>query len=369
MGWRAVWFIVLGMVVSSGLKAEISKECGNDRECLIEVPGAVCADGTPSYITLTKRANAKHLLVYLKGGGACWSKSTCEKGYAKPLTRREDATEWTEGRGIHSKSDKNNPFGQDYNVITVPYCTGDVYAGNRTTNYGSDDRPYVIQHHGYENVKLSLAKAKELFPTPEKAALVGCSAGGIGAYYHLRNFAGAFPQAKKYVVSDAGTPFRPPYIYDERYRAIMTSWGAENTLPSDAKNFAEVMKHNTKNFGDVKFGFISSYGDTVMAFFALTAGSPSAFTAVKKSIIDASDNAIGRDSAHARVFYTESSRHCHTPESLGDIVSEGRSLGDWLHDMTEDYNQWDNVRPDLRRDVQASPIDEAISSVEQLPAY
>lgn len=209
--------------------ATIPTDCGDDRECLIELAGSSCADGTPSYFTLTKRAGAKNLLIYFSGGGACWSKQSCEAGYAQTLTREEEPTDWTDGQGIHSKHDKKNPLATDYNIITVPYCTADAYTGNRTADYGTQRAPYVIRHVGYENVKKTLAAVKTLYPTPGKVVLAGCSAGGIGVTYHLRNLAATYPEARKYVVSDAGTPFRPPFVHEKNYRQIMASWGADTT--------------------------------------------------------------------------------------------------------------------------------------------
>lgn len=327
--------------------------CQNDKECLIELPGAYCADGTRSFFTLTKRAKAKNLLIYFRGGGACWSPETCDAGYARVLTRKETATDWTNGKGIHDSQDPNNPFRKNYHVVTIPYCTGDAFTGNRVVDYLSDRAPRKMHHVGYQNAVLTLQAAKALYPSPERVAIVGCSAGGIGAYYHLRNLADAFPSAKKYVISDAGTPFRPPYVDGSKYQQIMKVWGADRTLPQwesghVASHFGEVWQYNKQFFPDVKFGFISSYGDKTMSFFAWTLGATAPFAAVKKTIIEAADQDLG-NLPYGKVFYTQGTDHCHTPKKLSDSTSTKTNLGEWLTAMVSDDSTWENQRPDESR--------------------
>lgn len=351
--------LALCVASASAIGAVDLSHCEHDKECLVDLPGLECADGTPSYFTVTKREGAKDVLVYLSGGGACWSQGTCEQGYARPLTRVEPSNDWNTGEGIHSKQDQANPFGRDYHIVHVPYCTGDVYTGDRVADYGTAGSPYVIRHSGYRNVQLTLEAVSQSLETPERAVFVGCSAGGIGVYYHLRNFDKAFPSARKYVISDAGTPFKPPYLNPTKYRNIMTTWGADKTLPemgvdAQAASFGDVIRYNTQKHPDVRFALISSYRDFVMSFFALTVGSASPMTAVKETIIDVSNNDIGLEAPHQKVFYIESSKHCHSGTSLSSVSSLGKSLSAWLHDMVEERGQWDNVRPDLRREVQSA---------------
>ncbi len=347
----SAWAFGWAMVSS----AAISTNCQDNKECLIELPGSTCADGTPSFITLTRRPTAKHVLVYLTGGGACWDAQTCKKGLANPLTRTETPTDWNNGDGIGDATDSNNPFAADYSVVTVPYCTGDVHAGARTINYGTDAAPYVIRHQGFKNVQLAFDKVKSIFPNPDKVVLLGCSAGGIGAYYHMGTLAKAFPDSEKMVISDAGTPFRPPYINADKYKMVMTNWGADKTLPEGVTDFSGLIADNGKRYPDIDFGFISSYQDKTMTFFALAVGSASPFTAVRDTIIDLSDKYLGLNNPRAKVFYTNTSMHCHTVEALGGIQSGDQNLGQWLTAMVEHKKGWENERPDLTQEIYIDP--------------
>lgn len=369
--WTLLSMLLVSAIVTANDRS-IPTDCGNEKECLIELPGSVCADGTQSFYTLTKREGAKNLLIYMHGGGACWGKQSCEDGYASPLTREEEPTDWINGQGIHNSRDPKNPFASNYNIITVPYCTGDSYTGDRDADYGTPGAPYVIRHRGYRNTVLTLEAIQKQFPTPEKVALVGCSAGGIGVYYHLRSLAKLYPDVAKYVVSDAGTPFRPPHLTAANYERIMKAWGADTTLVKDdgtgkpVTDFGELIRYNTKQFPDVKFSFLSSYNDKTMTFFAWAVGSPSPLAAVKKTIIDVADNFIG-DARNSRVFFTEGTTHCFTPSPLSATASQGVTLDNWLTAMMGDSDgQWKSIRPDKTRDFNWKPEREVISPAEAI---
>jgi len=349
-------FLILGLILlAQSTFGQIPKECHTDRECLIELPESTCADGTASFFTLTKRANASNVLIYLHGGGACWNQESCQKGYAKPLTRVENPTDWNQGTGIFNRYDRRNPFGENYHIVTIPYCTGDIYTGDRVIDYGTTQSPLVLRHRGYENVRSVLNAVKKLYPTPEKVAMVGCSAGGIGAIYHLRNLVSTFPTSKKYVLSDAGTPFKPPFLKEANYRMIMRNWGAESTLPphfwfNRVSDFGQLVEYNSRQFPEVRFGFISSYRDRMMTFFALAVGSPSPFTAIKENIIHVAETHL-TGASNSRVYYTDSSTHCHTPIPLSEVSSLDKNLGDWLREMVDDSGDWASIRPDKVRSV------------------
>ncbi len=335
--------------------------CEYDKECFFDAPGMKCADGTQSYFTITPRKNARNVLIYLHGGGACWNKASCEKGLAQPLTRVVANTDWNTGEGIFNRQEPKNPFREGYDIVTIPYCTGDVFTGNRTINYGTDSDPYVMQHYGFANVLIALAQVQKFYPFPEKVALVGESAGGMGTLYHAKSIDQFFPGAKKYVLDDCGVPFEPPYIAEKKYIEVMKNWGADNTFPYGKleslrkNNFGTILDMNREYLPDTRFGLIGAYSDYVMTFFALSVGSQSAFTAVRNTLIHAADTHL-KDSSISRVFYVNSQDHTYVHRSIGNINSDGANLGDWLTAMfTDQQNEWTNVRPDLHRPIQ--PVD------------
>lgn len=334
--------------------------CQFDQECTVEVPGSLCADGTSSYYTLTPRRGAKKLLIYMAGGGACWDKGSCKAGLAKPLTRVEPNNDWNTGSGIRDASDSENPFASGYDVATIPYCTGDVFVGNRTIDYGTRNNPMVIHHQGFRNVELFYASIQKQIEAPEKVVNLGCSAGGIGAIYHMRTLATAYPNAQKYVISDAGTPFSRPFLPQGKMHEIIYNWGADSTLPQGTasrsiEDFGDVVFHNGQTFPKIRFGFISSYRDGVMTFFGAMVGATDPMTFVQNTIIQVANRDIGPAAADQKVFYVDSNKHCHTGDALG-TNSLGVRLNEWMSDMLNDSPNWQNVRPDLTRRIRKAVV-------------
>lgn len=334
--------------------------CEYDKECFFDAPGMKCADGTQSYFTITPRKDAKNVLVYLHGGGACWNKSSCEKGLARPLTRVVENTNWNSGQGIFNRNEPNNPFRETYDIVTIPYCTGDVFTGNNTINYGTDDEPYIMNHKGYSNVIIALTQVQKFYPFPEKVALVGESAGGMGTLYHVKSLDQFFPGSKKYVVDDSGVPFEPPYITEKKYLEVMKNWGADQTFPFpevqvSKRNFGSLLDMNKKYLSHTRFGMIGAYSDYIMTFFALSVGSPAAFTAVRNTLVHAANDHL--NAPFTKVFYINSQDHTYVHLPLSNVKSENTSLGDWLTAMVTDQQQgWENIRPDLHKPIQ--PIDQ-----------
>lgn len=329
---------------------DIPPQCKVGEECVIELPGLICGDGTPGYYSLVLRSGAENLLIYMQGGGACWDNRTCNLGLAQ-LSRPQTGTDFHSGKGIFNSQHKENPFGKDYNIAYIPYCTGDVFTGNKINNYGTAAQPKTVRHLGYDNVLKTMKELKRHFPNPSKAVLLGVSAGGIGAYYHMGTLVKTYPKSQKYVISDAGTPFEPPFVNKTKYEKITAAWGAKDTLPqkfrsSPVTSFGELIEYNRFHYPDVRFGLISSYRDYIMTFFAFTIGSASPKTAVFDILQDVADNRLGANFANGRVYYLNESNHDYSKtRDLDETVSEGLSLGKWITSMVSDEKGWQNIRP------------------------
>ena len=112
------------------------------------VPGGdcQCSDGS-EFSFWVREANPKKVVVYLQGGGACWSAKTCAPGGDLYDTSIGSDDAPTGQGGIFDFADKRNPFA-DYSVVYVPYCTGDVHIGNATTEYAPG---LTVHHKGYVN--------------------------------------------------------------------------------------------------------------------------------------------------------------------------------------------------------------------------
>ena len=78
-------------------------------------------------------------------------------------------------------------------MVYVPYCTGDMYSGDKVAVYDdpSNQAPPLVWHHnGLRNLRAVVAWLKDNLPRPDADAITGCSAGGIGS---LDNYAHPAP--------------------------------------------------------------------------------------------------------------------------------------------------------------------------------
>lgn len=355
MNFLTKWILGLSVGISISLQAlEPPKGCDYDIQCVHEMEGLTCGDGSPSYYTIIPRRESENLLIFMFGGGACWDAMTCSVGMALNLSTPDLTQDWNTGEGIFSHSDPNNPL-KDYTIVTIPYCTGDVFVGDSKIDYGAPFTTYEVHHKGYNNALNTLKEAARHFPNAKKVVLMGTSAGAIGAYTHMRNFDALFPKAEKYVISDAGTPFQTPFISEPMYVRVLKHWNAYKGFPVDdnnrpAENFGAVLDFNRRKFPHIKFGLIHSYSDYVMTGFATGLGAPDYSTAVRDTIVHAADHQIGANTPYQKVFFTESWGHTFTQYPLGNTESLDVSLSQWIHGMING-GRWENVRPDLKGQV------------------
>jgi hypothetical protein len=141
------------------------------------VPGMQCADGSPTGIGLSPGRSDK-VLFYLSPGGACWGSADC----GSDILRSFGASEYTLVQllaapgTIFDRTLAGNPFA-DWTFVFVPYCTGDVHAGQSVATHGTQS----WQHHGWANLHAAVAAATGGLPRPSELVVAGSSAGGFGA--------------------------------------------------------------------------------------------------------------------------------------------------------------------------------------------
>jgi hypothetical protein len=230
----------------------------------------MCADGSAFHFYL-REASPTKVLFYLEGGGACFSGDMCKPGsgtYSEtisPISKLEDSP------GIFDFDNPENPFA-DYSVVYVPYCTGDVHAGNITKDYGNG---VVTEHKGFVNASNALDTMIKRFPNTTQLVVAGSSAGSFPTPVFAGIAGDRLPNADLKVFADSSG------AVPDAMGFVIGNWGTLETLPdwpeiegltvdqfTPAYTFIKAAEHNPKiTFARHDFAF-----DNVLSSFARMAG-------------------------------------------------------------------------------------------------
>jgi hypothetical protein len=219
----------------------------------VELDNTICADGSEYYVLLRK-ANSNKLLIFLQGGGACWDSRTAttvypidtigdirfllSKNYKRLQSYRYkiNVSKSKISCGIFEFDNELNPF-KDYNILFIPYSTGDLHLGTTehtyTTKNGNEKKLY---HHGYLNVMAALNFIYTIFKQPDKLVLSGSSAGGFASPFIIREVADLYKNCFVYNINDCGYGvanelsfaakkyWKAPYDYEYRESFVDTAY-------------------------------------------------------------------------------------------------------------------------------------------------
>jgi Pectinacetylesterase len=232
----------------------------------VELPGTYCGDGS-QYKFFVHKSASPNLVFYLEGGGACWDYDTCsgragKLGAANPNGIADDYMQQPTAQyvspivngadpGILALRSKSNIVTQGWNVVFMPYCTGDVHIGNNVAEYVDPtgaEPPLTWHHSGHANTMAAIAYAQAEFPAIQKLLVSGFSAGGTAtsaSYYSIRS---ALNAQKGYMLNDSGPIFPAPNAnYSSRalHQQIRQSWALDSVLgqlppPFDTSDFGSI---------------------------------------------------------------------------------------------------------------------------------
>jgi hypothetical protein len=202
-----------------------------------------------------------------EGGGACWDYPSCsgqtgilgaanpngiptdyitqfKAKYVSPLVNGADP-------GIPPFRNKSNIATNGWDMVYMPYCTGDTHVGNNVVTYTDPtgvNPPIVFRHVGFNNTVAALNKLHQLFPTINKLLVTGFSAGGVASsavYYQARR---TLLPTKGYLLNDSGPIFPAPsssYNSRQLHQTIKAAWNLQslyNQLPAtfDQNDFGSI---------------------------------------------------------------------------------------------------------------------------------
>ena len=229
--------------------------------------GPMCIRGG-DFRSLTRSGTADDLLIYLQGGGACWS-DLC-------IAFEEAGTAIPEA-GILDPLLPANHFA-DWNLGYVPYCDGSLFTGDAEIDEDGDgeiDR----YHHGLQNLTAALEAIRAEFPEPPKIVLSGLSAGAYGTILAGALARSIWPGVPIDLVADGGIGLGQPGV-EAFITDILDEWNVSQIVPASCEDcFAdghatELVAWAFERDPDIRYAAISSLEDFVIASLFLGIGGP-----------------------------------------------------------------------------------------------
>jgi len=108
-----------------------------NKRSLAEYNNAICNDGSTAvyYVDEEAHKDGQSVMVYLEGGGACFTAQTCsdrcEGAEAEYLCQAQTDPVKDFSDNVWSKDATTNPGLYDSFKVYVPYCTSDAYSGRK----------------------------------------------------------------------------------------------------------------------------------------------------------------------------------------------------------------------------------------------
>lgn len=276
-------FAVAPLRAAHGIGIEDVVDGGNTYNWTrVEVPGTVCSNGSQYRFWYYDNPNSTNMLISFEGGGACWDYATCsgqagilgasnpngiptdyitqfKAKYVSPLINGADP-------GIPLFRSKTNIATNGFDMVYVPYCTGDVHVGNRVVTYtdpSGQQPPITFRHNGYNNSIAILNHLRGRFPTINKLVITGFSAGGVASsaiFYQARR---TLLPTRAYMLNDSGPIFPAPNAtYNSRplHDLIKTQWNLQslyNQLPAS---------FNQNDFGSINAMVATEFPNDRLAY-------------------------------------------------------------------------------------------------------
>ncbi|MED5618283.1 pectin acetylesterase-family hydrolase [Ideonella sp. BN130291] len=294
---------------------------------MVELPvdsGAACGNGTPYRFFVNRAAASNNTVIVYEGGGACWDQKACmgqgplsaANPDGIPPDYMQHLTNMAANGLVTPFSARTDPFQavqtQSWNIVYLPYCTGDVHSGNKITVYSDADpaHPRVEYHRGQVNVRGAAQWLRQNLGQPEKLLLTGFSAGGVGStvtYALMRDT--LQPTGKVSLLADSGplmpaprsgTPEQYPSL--PLHEKIRSAWGLDEP-EGLVTQFGGMPGFDVNNLGSVSGALAQRYPQDRFGYMVFQAdGNFSAFSYAKfyDDIANAPDARAYRQALYGR---------------------------------------------------------------------
>ena len=184
-------------------------------------PTAKCMDGSPgAYYFSKSSANAStsastSWIIELEGGGECASKKLCDSRKGSALSSSKYFKQSLHFGALNTDDPINNPKLRTFNRVFIPYCSQDLWTGQRTVQ-NTETFNYYFSGHLILQAVLEELESNHHLTHATNIILTGESAGGIGVWPNVDWLASRYPAARTVAAPIAGFYFfAHPYLGPE----------------------------------------------------------------------------------------------------------------------------------------------------------
>ena len=232
-----------------------------------------CRDGSTTGFGVRLLPDARGVMIYLQGGGACYDAQSCAENANSPIAGENFSQEkfdtWVDqlgNQGIFNTTNPTNPVAR-WSHVYIPYCTGDLHGGARR-NAPVPGMPGKQQFVGHQNLQNNLKLLAPFFRRAEDIALVGASAGGVGVLVNYPQVVRAFGGRSVAALVDSAPIIPESAIKTSCFqRKLIETFGLQ--LPASCANCANpsegglinIYGHLSKTYPKGRFAFASADAD------------------------------------------------------------------------------------------------------------
>jgi hypothetical protein len=269
----------------------------------VELPmssGASCGNGTPYRFFVNRTPLSDDFAITFEGGGACWDQLACEGQGTYSATNPDgipanymSLPNAAAGGLVTPFSARVDPFQavqtQGWNLVYMPYCTGDVHTGNAVVVFADADPQHPRTQHfaGQANVRAASDWIRQHMGKPTRLMLTGFSAGGVAATSQYAIVRDALqPKGMTTLLADSGPLFNAPMNgTPEQYpslplqQKIRATWGLdgpEGMIPTlagklpalDVNNMGSLEPALAQKYAKDRFGYMVYQADEIFSGFS-----------------------------------------------------------------------------------------------------
>lgn len=290
--------------------------------------GPTCLYGSPFRVSI-RRTGSPDTIIYLQGGGACWSEL---------CAANEDASMGVLPIGWTDADPERNPPLWDFNVVFVAYCDGSVFSGDNVVDEpGAEKR----RHRGLANLTAALDVAKQRFPSPRRLVLSGSSAGGYGTILGTAVVRMAYPKTPLLVLNDAGPGITNPND-PSLMKGATDEWKAMQFVPPscegclESKQFTGVVKWGLDHDPSLRVSTFCARQDAIISNVFLGMNGPE----FEKVLLEETGKVHAAHPDRFERFIWQGGAHTAIMGGYYDLEIDGTKLVDFVQAALDGTPEW-----------------------------